>query len=114
MSNLPPTENAAIEHLKRVYFQVQLWLGNDDLPEKWGWENKDQFLTPIKMTQAPAPESLLKNIFCNCQKDCTAACGCRKSGLYCTQVCGGCQGSTCLNSSPSIELREIESEEEII
>ena len=75
MKNLPPTENAGIEYLKRVYFQVQLWLGNDDLPEKWGWEYTNDFLTLINMTQAPAPESILMKFFCNCKKCCTAGFG---------------------------------------
>ena len=65
------------------------------------------------MTQAPAPESILETIFCNCHKGCTAACGCRKNGLHCTEICGGCQGITWLNKAPPVELQKIACEEEI-
>lgn len=33
--NLPCTADAAMEHLKKVYLQVQSWLGNYLQPIKW-------------------------------------------------------------------------------
>lgn len=36
LASLPPTESALRERTKRVYFQIQVWLGNDLNPEEWG------------------------------------------------------------------------------
>lgn len=33
----------------------------------------------------------------------SSACSCRKSGLYCTEVCTGCHGASCLNVTSRIE-----------
>ncbi|GBM58493.1 Alpha-catulin [Araneus ventricosus] len=38
LSCLPPTSTAAYQHLCRVYYQVQVCLGNELDPENWGWE----------------------------------------------------------------------------
>lgn len=39
LESLPPTDDAAKQHFSRVYYQIQLWLGNDSLdPENWGWK----------------------------------------------------------------------------
>lgn len=105
LNTLPPTENATHEHIKRVYFQVQSWLGNKLAPEQWGWEYKINILMPVSMTQDPAPQKILKALFCNCQKGCapSSACSCRKSGLFCTEVCTGCHGASCLNFMTVIE-----------
>lgn len=78
-----PTEDAAEKHSFRVYHQIQVWLGNPKNPEEWGWEMENGHLSPVKTNKAPAPDSLLKTIFCNCAKtkSCdTMACGCRKIG----------------------------------
>ncbi|GFT92943.1 uncharacterized protein TNCV_740891 [Trichonephila clavipes] len=39
VSSLPPTTDAAFEHLKRVYLQIQIWLGNDVDIDDWGWKH---------------------------------------------------------------------------
>lgn len=100
LSMLPPTVDAAKEHLYRVYYQVQKWLGNELNPQDWGWVFKNGLLEPIKTSQPPAPDCLLNMIFCNCSKGCGALCGCRKLGLQCSAVCGNCHGTSCLNAAP--------------
>ncbi|GBM17619.1 hypothetical protein AVEN_80908-1 [Araneus ventricosus] len=92
---LPPTSAAAYQHLCRVYYQVQVWLGNELDPENWGWVLKDNGLQPIQTLLPPAPEKLLNTIFFNCKKDCNYNCGCKKVGLFCSQVCSNCQGQSC-------------------
>lgn len=57
----------------------------------------------MKMKELPAPEELLKMIFCHCKKGCGASCGCRKVGLYCNATCSGCSGEDCSNSTPIVE-----------
>lgn len=59
LSSLPPTTDAAFEHLKRVYLQIQVWLGNDVVIENWGWKYSNNMYIPITMNQLPAPDNLL-------------------------------------------------------
>lgn len=100
---LPPTSAAAKYHSFRVYYQVQEWacLGIDLelMPEEWGWYLHQGQLLPTQTDIPPAPEDLLNVIRCSCTTDCaTQRCSCRKVGLSCTSACGGCRGSSCLNS----------------
>lgn len=106
LSSLPPTSEAARQHIYRVYYQVQIWLGKNLQPEEWGWDLKNDILQPKTTLLPPAPDELLNTIFCNCKKGCGAQCGCRKVGLPCSKVCGQCHGQACLN--PSTELQNIE------
>lgn len=101
LSSLVPTVGAIDEHVKRVYLQTQIWLGNENIePTKWGWMSSEGFLIPKKTVDPPAPQELLKMIFCNCKKGCGATCGCRRVGLFCNTTCGTCCGDNCENSPP--------------
>ena len=86
LSSLPPTTDAAFEHLKRVYLQTQIWLGNN----------------------VNIGGNILQKLFCNCKKGCGAACGCRKSSLNCSVVCLQCNGTSCFNTAPIIRITEVE------
>lgn len=97
MSCLTPTSASAFQHLYRVYYQVQVWLGNELDPEEWGWKLTDNYLEPIQTLLPPSPEKLLNTIFCKCKTDCSKNCGCQKVGLFCSPVCINCQGQTCSN-----------------
>ncbi|GBN12848.1 hypothetical protein AVEN_274272-1 [Araneus ventricosus] len=63
LSCLPPTSAAAYQHLCCVYYQVQVWLGNELHPEDWEWVLKDNSLEPIQTLIPPAPEKPLNTIF---------------------------------------------------
>ena len=52
------------------------------VPLDWEWENKDVSLFPIKMTQPPAPDNVVRMLFCSCSRGCGVACGCRKSAFF--------------------------------
>lgn len=65
LSSLPPTSAAAQQHIFRVYFQIQTWLGTDLQPEKWRWILQNEVLQPITTLLPPPPEELLSKIFCN-------------------------------------------------
>lgn len=95
-TQLPPTEDTANEHLKRVYLQLQTWHNRKLDPREWGWQGQDK-LSPIAMNQCAAPDNLLKMIFCGCKKGCGKACGCRKAGLKCSAACKSCKGKQCTN-----------------
>lgn len=99
LCSLPPTNAAVHQHINRVYYQVQTWLGNDLDPQQWGWVLQNKVLNPITTILPPAPEELLNTIFCNCKNGCGSRCGCRKAGLKCTSACGQCSGQACLNAS---------------
>lgn len=96
---LPPTSNAARYHSQRVYYQAQVWMGEEKLdPTDWGWHLSEGRMLPKKMDLLPAPEYLLKVIRCQCMGDCdTQRCSCRKNGLECSVSCTGCKGTSCTN-----------------
>ncbi|XP_069112197.1 uncharacterized protein [Argopecten irradians] len=101
VQSLPPTKDAANFHTKRVYLQVQEWIRKQCSlnPEEWGWQMKDDRLTPIRSSLPPAPQYLLKVIRCNCKQGCeTRRCSCRKHGLDCSASCSECRGVSCSNS----------------
>lgn len=100
---LPPTSAAAHQHLFRVYYQVQVWLGNKLNPEDWGWKLINDTLEPVQTLLPPAPEKLLNTIFCNCKTGCNAKCGCKKVGLFCSLACISCRGQSCSNVESPIE-----------
>lgn len=109
---LPPTSDAAKLHIKRVYFQVQEWLGNNVNPENWGWIKNKNCLEPEKMSQKCAPEFILNILFCNCKTNCSKLCSCKKYNLRCTTSCIHCIGQYCTNATP-VSLLEDEAEIDI-
>ena len=60
--SLPPTIASARYHSLLVYYQVQLWKGNELKPEEWGWKHVDSQLRPKLSDLPPAPDDLLKTI----------------------------------------------------
>ncbi|KYN02063.1 hypothetical protein ALC62_07132 [Cyphomyrmex costatus] len=130
LEKIPPTTGAAIQFSKRAYFQLQKWLGNDEINATlWGWKqvivNNQQILMP-RFTEDPViPEDLLRIISCNCgNSDCsTKSCGCRKLGLKCTEFCQSCPNDDCcsnlyeplriLHDSEDIEV-EVEIEQQML
>lgn len=107
---LPPTEDATRYHSRRVYHQVQTWLGNVMAPTEWGWDrqttSRSVILKPHRMDQDAAPLDVLKIIRCNCSGRCVNnMCSCRKNGLLCGPACGHCKGITCANG-PETEVDE--------
>ncbi|KAG5879715.1 hypothetical protein JTB14_000393 [Gonioctena quinquepunctata] len=100
ISALSPTESAAKQHSRCTYHQVHQWLGNELPPQECGWKHVGDTLVPITTEDPPAPEILLKIIFCRCTKDCgSGKSGCRKAMLNCSTACLHCQGK-CLNNVP--------------
>lgn len=86
-----------------------MWRGNKHInPTDWGWINYNGSLQPIKTLCQPAPQELLKMIFCNCKSGCGAACTCRKVGLFCNATCGTCSGGNCQNCAPIVDEEEEE------
>ena len=100
LETLPPTSSAMRYHSMRTYYQVQEWMGNQDIsPENWGWFIDNGAMVPKQSDMEAAPRPLLDVIHCNCKSDCsTNRCGCRKHGLECSVGCGECRGVSCSNA----------------
>lgn len=62
LSMLPPTAPVLKEHAKRVYYQMQFWLGFNLNPEDWGWRRTSNMLLPIINTKTVAPKELLEMV----------------------------------------------------
>ncbi|CAG2195214.1 unnamed protein product [Mytilus edulis] len=97
---LPPTTETATYHSLRTYFQVQTWIGGEEIdPCDFGWLIVNGKLMPIMTKRQPTPQRLLLIIRCNCKTNCdTRRCTCRKHGLECNISCGECRGQSCMNS----------------
>ena len=109
---LPPTSNAAKYHILRAFYKVKQWTGEDEGMEakKFGWTVEDGIYQPIRSSLPPAPNELLKTIYCKCKTDCdTRRCNCRKHGLECSVACTECRGTTCCNMS-AVEVNDEDSD----
>ncbi|KAF7998468.1 hypothetical protein HCN44_010405 [Aphidius gifuensis] len=105
LASLPPSKSAAHEHGKRVYYQMQTWLGNSLELVQWGWKRYQMTLIPIMTDEPPAPEQLCEMISCGCTMKCqTTKCKCKKTGLPCSTRCKGCQGIGCANASNNCNI----------
>ena len=114
---LPPTRDAATQHILRAYLQFHDWMmlqSQSMDPTVYGWRRESKF-EPIGMLNAIAPEALLKLIFCNCrftdevQSCSTGRCTCRKHGMKCIPACGNCHGLNCSNTSVNEDNEDNES-----
>lgn len=99
LASLPPTTEAAQLHLKRVYLQVQSWLGNNLDPREWGWVEKDGYLDPQRNSKDIAPDFIIKLLFCGCKSVCSKTCTCKKVGMKCSSSCTICIGQYCDNAT---------------
>lgn len=96
LKSLPPTEEAGLQHILRIYCQVQEWLGNDIQPEVFGWMINEGSFEPNQGFSTICPTKISKNISCGCKTGCKAACTCVKNGMSCTAVCK-CNDVGCTN-----------------
>ena len=95
LAKLPPTSEAAHEHLFRVYLQVQAWLGNKLDATEWGWKmeyvkesgGSRKTLTAVPSSKPFTPDDDLHLVSCSCKSSCGNYCGCRKVRLNCSTMC---------------------------
>lgn len=68
---LPPSERAVYYHGLRSHYQIMLWsiLEEDfNIPAiEWGWQMKNNMITPVMTDKEIAPENLTKVIRCKCK-----------------------------------------------
>ena len=92
LENLPPTEAALVEHIKRASYQANCWnraLHLDPLPNPtdWEWQKNSAGWQPLWTTLPETSESCRELIHCNCKKGCRGKCKCLKAALKCTPLC---------------------------
>ena len=98
IENLPPTQDALLQHLLRVGYQAghvwgQALVQSPTLPNPadYGWMHATDGWQINWMTLPPAGMACRAIIKCGCTKGCKGKCKCVKEGLRCTTLCG-CHG----------------------
>ena len=92
-ADLPPTDDALLQHVKRSNFQAYLWKhclssGQVPSPHGHGWKIDGDVLSIIWQTRAPAPSALLELAHCGCSTGCSSGrCSCVKSKLPDVGLC---------------------------
>ena len=97
LENLPPTQAALVQHIKRAGYQSNCWnqavTPNPEFPSltDWGWKKEITGWQPPWTTLPEASWSCHELIHCGCKKGCTGRCKCVSAGLQCTALCS-CNG----------------------
>lgn len=106
VKSLPPTDDAAVQHIRRARLQVLIWRAADQMapPDtditQYGWKIENNMLTPVAGTSAIAPPSVLQSIACSCKSShpCSSQrCSCHVSALSCTSYCKCGADDSCAN-----------------
>ena len=96
ITKLPPTQDSAIQHLKRANYQAAIWKRclephpNVPSPHGHGWEVIDDDISIVWITQASAPDIITKKRRCGCKSNhpcSTRRCSCRHRAMQCTALC---------------------------
>lgn len=107
LDNIPPTQDALVQHLKRAHLQTYIWrqslVSKPDipLPINCGWKLENDVLLPLFLTKNPVHPSTIQLITCGCtESGCKCQnkkCSCTNRGLRCSGSCK-CSGSEwCMN-----------------
>lgn len=94
LENIPPSQAALAEHMKRTTFQAGFIWGQALVPIpvlpspcEWGWTRNDYRWTPVWTSLPEASRSCHELIHCGCRKSCRGLCKCYKANLQCTALC---------------------------
>ncbi|XP_071477249.1 uncharacterized protein [Diadema antillarum] len=98
LENIPPTQDALLQHIKRVLYQSGIWTTCRQAqsavpsPEGWGWTMEDGHWAPVWLTIPEAAKACKELIKCGCRAEagCVSRCKCSKAGLPCTELCSCC------------------------
>ena len=112
---LPPTQDALLCHLKRVFYATAVIKSSliqspaIPSPDGHGWTLEDGKLEIQWMLRQPIPDELVEFMSCNCKKTSCAnnQCICVAHGLRCTDFCT-CVG--CCNIADDFDDSEPDSE----
>ncbi len=105
LENIPPSQAALVEHIKRATFQGGFIWGQAlqprpvvPSPGDWGWARSGTKWTPMWTSLSEALRSCHELIHCGCHKACRGLCKCSKANLQCTALCH-CAGKCHHNGS---------------
>ena len=96
MKNIPPTQDALLQHCKHVSYQTRIWTTSDialqqsplpkDMDGHWIWKAMHGFLW---ITLPLASQSCTELVKCGCKSKngCGARCSCKKARWKCTELC---------------------------
>ncbi|XP_062498902.1 uncharacterized protein LOC134176238 [Corticium candelabrum] len=92
-TDLPPTHDTFVQHVRRSNYQAFLWkqcLQHGEVPSPigHGWDIDDGDINVLWMTLSSAPLALLELLRCGCSSGCNSArCRCFKNNMPCTDAC---------------------------
>ena len=105
LKNLPPTERALVENVKRAHYCVAPWKSaKNDHPidvnlEEYGWLEEENRLVPNMGEIKVPPSAVLKLLSCTCKSENPCGhrrCGCNNAKIPCTVFCScSCQENCC-------------------
>ena len=106
IDNIPPTQDALIQHVKRAIFQAAfVWSQSAEaspvLPSEadWGWKRGPNGAWEPEWTTLPDASKACRELLkCGCRVKCSGRCKCASNDLKCTQLCK-CGGSCNNNRS---------------
>lgn len=90
MENIPPTQDALVQHCKRVCYQAGIWTASDiaiqqsPSPEGYGWtlDMDTSAWIPVWITLPQASQACTELVKCGCKSKnkCGALCSCMQKG----------------------------------
>ena len=99
IENIPPTQAALAQHIKRAAYQAgHVWgqalepMQELPSPAEWGWQQSPKGWPPKWTMLAEASKACSELISCGCKRACRGLCKCTKANLPCTALCS-CAGS---------------------
>ena len=93
IENVHPTRDALIQHIKRAFFQTNIWkqslVSEQYIPnvEDWGWIKGNELISPMWTVLTEASKACYEIIKCGCKKGCSGNCKCKKYTLNCSELC---------------------------
>ena len=101
LENIPPTQEALLQHTKRAVLQGGFVWGQSSskqldipCPSNWGWYRDDNSWSPKWTTLPQVKDACYELIHCGCKTVCSGRCKCIRANLVCTRLCncgGDCQ-----------------------
>ena len=98
LENIPPTQGALVQHVRRAVFQAGYIWGQALIvqqevlsPTEWGWKESESMLVPNWTDLPEASVACQELIRCGCKKSCQGLCKCFRAHICCTTLCA-CAG----------------------
>ena len=96
METIPPSQDARLQHCKRVAYQAGIWSTSDKAqqeipsPEGHGWKLTEECKwSPVWMTLPVASKACTELVRCGCKssRGCGGRCACKRAQWKCTELC---------------------------